>query len=188
MSRLSPYPSYSAPSSRRASNYTTHGEDFDSRFEDEPSSLAPALSIGAISAITGVSCFTDNERTDDDDDGTDTGQGLKTEPVSLISGPSSPAIDNDNAPRAQSEPMREGTPECPQLANHNRGIAPAGTAGGTRRQRLRRRRPRRAKLGRPDQLNYDAVAAAMKMHAAGPPNTASTPTSRILRKVRTGAL
>lgn len=44
-----------------------HGAGDDDDYFNEPSSLAHAPSIGAISAITGVSCFDDEENEDVED-------------------------------------------------------------------------------------------------------------------------
>lgn len=150
------HPSKSAPTSRRASNFSFHEEDFDDgdRVEEEPSSLAPALSISAISAITGVSCFDDDD--ENESANFDVGEigsfkdhrKEKTVTTSLISGLSSSAVNTFSSlvgQRAQSEP-----PQSVPLINeeshldvneiHRRPI---------RRKRIRKRCPK-FKLDYPD--------------------------------------
>ena len=177
--------SKSAPTSRRASNFSIHEEDFDTnnRGEEDPSSLAPALSIGAISTITGVSCFDDDDNGNGSEDGdVEDPRREKADVTSLISGLSSPAVDTFSSPagqRALSEPLQP----APSVNEESRLVADPSDANKIRRQRIRRKRTRKCeskpKLG---YLEYDAVAATIQRNAfAGTPN----PGSRMIRKVRT---
>uniref|UniRef100_A0A5K3F785 FERM domain-containing protein n=1 Tax=Mesocestoides corti TaxID=53468 RepID=A0A5K3F785_MESCO len=176
---LSSYPSQSAPTSRRASNYTTLGEDFEetSRMEEEPSSLAPALSIGAISAITGVSCF------EDDDNDCKGGESVgacedkagKTHPAPF-SGPSSPAIDTISSSvgqRARSEPVE---PVVPEHHFFPVDVRPR-IARRIHRQRKKHRTRKREPNIKQDYINWDLMASSVQQNAY----TLST-TSRIPRK------
>ncbi|VDD75136.1 unnamed protein product [Mesocestoides corti] len=177
---LSSYPSQSAPTSRRASNYTTLGEDFEetSRMEEEPSSLAPALSIGAISAITGVSCF------EDDDNDCKGGESVgacedkagKTHPAPF-SGPSSPAIDTISSSvgqRARSEPVE---PVVPEHHFFPVDVRPR-IARRIHRQRKKHRTRKREPNIKQDYINWDLMASSVQQNAY----TLST-TSRIPRKL-----
>ncbi|KAL5112039.1 FERM ARHGEF and pleckstrin domain-containing protein 2 [Taenia crassiceps] len=179
------YPSKSAPGSRRTSNYSTHDEEFDGEDPTEPGSLAPTLSFGAISAITGVSCFDDDEGSESDgggEEGIDTNESKdegKTEAMSLISGPSSPAVDTLSSltgQRAQSEPLQP----VPLVTEGLHVEVDSQASNQTRRQRLRRRRTRKRKLrGGLGCLTYDALTATVQQHAS---TSTANQTSRTLRK------
>lgn len=172
--------------------------------EEDPSSLAPALSIGAISAITGVSCFDD-----DDEEGTDNQleiniheceerkvdggptdvseyvDELKTEATSLFSGPSSPAPgDAFSSPvvgqRAQSEPLQAGVPETQEGDRRKE----SEVSSQKRRQKMRRRKrtkKREVVKSKLKDISYDAVAssAAQRLTTSLAPYS----TSRVPRKV-----
>ncbi|KAL5961231.1 FERM ARHGEF and pleckstrin domain-containing protein 1 [Taenia solium] len=181
------YSSKSAPASRRASNYSTHDEEFDGEDPMELGSLAPALSIGAISAITGVSCFDDDDE-EDGESGGGGGEGIdtceskdegKTEAMSLISGPSSPAVDTLSpltGQRARSEPLQP----VPLVTEGLHVEVDSQASNQTRRQRLRRKRTRKREVrGGIDYLAYDALAATVQQHAS---SLTANPTSRTLRK------
>ncbi|VDM30407.1 unnamed protein product [Hydatigera taeniaeformis] len=179
------YPSKSAPASRRASNYSTHDEEFDGEDPMEPCSLAPALSIGAISAITGVSCF-DDEEGGESSGGDGGGIGTyeskddgKREAMSLVSGPSSPAVDTLSSltgQRAQSEPLQT----APSVSEDLHVEIESQTSNQTRRQRLRRRRTRKRELRSGfDYLTYDALTTTFQQHTL---TMTANPASRTLRK------
>ncbi|KAH9285536.1 putative ferm, rhogef and pleckstrin domain-containing protein [Echinococcus granulosus] len=178
------YPSKSAPASRRTSNYSTHDEEFGEEEGIEPSSIAPALSIGAISAITGVSCSDDEA----DESGGGGGEGIntcesrdegKTEAMSLMSGPSSPPVNTLSSlvgQRAQSEPLQPVSSVTDGLHVEIDSHA----SNQARRQRLRGRRTRKRELrGGLDYLAYDALTATVQQHAS---TVTANPTSRTLRK------
>ncbi|KAM7541539.1 hypothetical protein Aperf_G00000020458 [Anoplocephala perfoliata] len=182
----SSHPSKSAPASRRASNYSTHGEDFDEsgRMEEDPYSLAPAPSIGAISAITGVSCFDDDE--DDnvppedeermgDGEGADVSECLdevKTEAPSLFSGPSSPAVDTPSSSLPAPSINQEGV----RIEVESSQPATSQIRQRLRRRRRTRKREHKQKL---EGLNYSTVAATAQQIKS---SLTPYPASRLPRK------
>ncbi|VDO06430.1 unnamed protein product [Rodentolepis nana] len=201
------YPSKSAPASRRTSNYSAHPEDFenDERMEEDPCSLAPALSIGAISAITGVSCYDDDDEEEEEEikgnviglpeceegrgdvdamDNSECADEIKTEATSLFSGPSSPAGNAFSSPlisqRAQSEPLQPA-PSVNQENSHNELESSQPISNQKRRQRLRLRK--RSKKRRPksklNDITYDSLASKVQKLTSA---LTFYPSSRVPRK------
>lgn len=158
--------------------------------EELSSFMLPAPSIGAISAITGVSCFTDQDDDGEDDIGKELeafNEPMSMEPLSLISDPSSPAMECVEGPRSHSEPMEE----VGDVAD----APPSLTGNGQLQRRFKgRRRQRRPLDARGGALNYESVTAAFQnlASATNPGNTtaATAPkaaacgpqSSRVLRK------
>ncbi|VUZ48573.1 unnamed protein product, partial [Hymenolepis diminuta] len=170
--------------------------------EEDPCSLAPALSIGAISAITGVSYYDDDEdemegnvndlpecedRRGDGEamDVSECIDEVKTEATFLFSGPSSPAENTFSSPlisqRAQSEPLQP-VPSISQEGSRKEGEESSQPiACQTRRQRLRRRKrtKKREPKSKLKDIDYDAVASNAQRLTS---SLTFYPVSRVSRK------
>lgn len=175
--------------------------------QEDPCSLAPALSIGAISAITGVSYYDDDDEDEMEGNVNDLpewkmedrrGDGeamdvtecideVKTEATFLFSGPSSPAENTFSSPlvsqRAQSEPLQPVPSISQEGSRKEVEESSQPIACQTRRQRLRRRKrtKKREPKSKLKDIDYDAVASNPQRLTS---SLTFYPVSRVFRKVR----